>query len=181
MTDLRDQSINGIIRLEGGYTNDPNDSGGETNYGITVAVARAHGYTGSMKDMPVSVAQDIYRKKFWDIMLLDEVEAISPPVAFALFQAGVVMGPPAVGTMFQRCLDVLNQSGKLYPDIKVDGNVGPMTVATFKEYMARRPDGGDVVMVRALNSLFGSHFIELAEARQKDEDFVYGWLFKRVT
>lgn len=38
---MKDKIINEIIRVEGGYVNDPRDSGGETNFGITVAVARA--------------------------------------------------------------------------------------------------------------------------------------------
>ena len=36
-----------IFGGEGGYVNDPNDPGGETNWGCTVAVARANGYTAS--------------------------------------------------------------------------------------------------------------------------------------
>ena len=33
--------INELIEREGGYVNDPKDSGGETKFGITVATARA--------------------------------------------------------------------------------------------------------------------------------------------
>ena len=51
--------IDAILRAEGGYVNDPQDKGGETNYGITVAVARANGYTGPMRDLTVAVARDI--------------------------------------------------------------------------------------------------------------------------
>jgi lysozyme family protein len=31
--------ITNLLAAEGGYVNDPRDSGGETNYGITVATA----------------------------------------------------------------------------------------------------------------------------------------------
>ncbi|MEG1325710.1 MAG: glycosyl hydrolase 108 family protein, partial [Janthinobacterium sp.] len=51
--------INAILRAEGGYVNDPLDAGGETNFGITVAVARANGYKGAMRDMPEAVARAI--------------------------------------------------------------------------------------------------------------------------
>lgn len=54
-----------ILRNEGGYVNNPKDPGGETNYGITIATARANGYTGSMRTIPMSVVEAIYRKKFW--------------------------------------------------------------------------------------------------------------------
>ena len=52
---LKDQIIDEIIRKEGGYVNDPADSGGETNWGITVSRARQSGYNGDMRTMPRSV------------------------------------------------------------------------------------------------------------------------------
>jgi len=35
-------------------------------------------------------------------------------------------------------------------------------------------------MVLALNCLQGAFYVELAEKREKDERFVYGWLLNRV-
>ena len=52
--------INHVIEIEGGYVDDPSDSGGETNYGITKAVARRYGYAGHMRDLPREVAYQIY-------------------------------------------------------------------------------------------------------------------------
>jgi hypothetical protein len=46
-----------LLLREGGYSDNAADSGGQTKYGITEEVARAHGYTGAMKDLPLSVAQ----------------------------------------------------------------------------------------------------------------------------
>ena len=63
---LKDQIIDEIIRKEGGYVNDPADSGGETNWGITVNRARQSGYNGDMRTMPRSVAEQIYAEDYWD-------------------------------------------------------------------------------------------------------------------
>lgn len=41
-----------LIAIEGGYSNDPDDSGGETTWGVTERRARKFGYTGPMIDMP---------------------------------------------------------------------------------------------------------------------------------
>lgn len=46
-----DTAFDRLLGNEGGYVNNPADPGGETNWGVTVAVARASGYTGAMRDM----------------------------------------------------------------------------------------------------------------------------------
>jgi lysozyme family protein len=46
-----DQLIEEVIGREGGYSNHPADRGGATRWGITEAVARAHGYRGVSADL----------------------------------------------------------------------------------------------------------------------------------
>lgn len=169
-----------VLLREGGYVNDPSDSGGETNYGITLAVARAYGYEGPMRDLPRDTAKAIYKAKYWDYNLLDEVAKLSPKIADELFDTGVNQGVASAGAFLQRSLNVLNQGGALYADTKVDGHIGRMTVAALREYLKRRGAQGEIVLFRALNSLQGAFYIELAEGRAKDEKYVYGWLLNRV-
>lgn len=173
--------VNKVIKIEGGYVNDPKDSGGETNWGITIAVARAFGYTGPMRDMTRQQAAEIYKARFWDSMRLDDVAAISPQIALELFDSGVNVGTQRAGEWFQTCLNAFNQEGSWYRDITVDGRIGPMTIAAFRDYMTRRVrNHGERVMLRALNALQGAFYIDLSQRRQKDERFVYGWILNRV-
>lgn len=176
-----DALVADVIKREGGYANDTRDSGGETNYGITIAVARAHGYQRSMRDMSSEDAKQIYRKAFWDYMRLDEVEALVPTVAAELFDTAVNQGNTAAGKYLQRALNIFNQNSVLYADIEADGQVGGMTIAALREYMRTRARDGELVLLRALNALQGAFYIELAESRSKDEAFVFGWLKNRVT
>ena len=44
-----DQLIDAVIDREGGYVDHPADKGGPTRFGITQAVARAHGYAEAMR------------------------------------------------------------------------------------------------------------------------------------
>lgn len=175
-----DTCVERVLGVEGSYVNDPNDSGGETNWGITVAVARAFGYTGAMQMMTRDQAKAVYRRRYWDSLCLDDIYVIAPAIAHELFDTAVNRGVETAGKYLQRCLNVLNKGGTLYGDVSVDGRIGPMTVAALREYLSARGKQGEVVMLRALNALQGADYIFLAEARPKDEAFVYGWLLNRV-
>ena len=41
------QIAEGIVAREGGYVNDPDDPGGATNHGITLATLQRHGHSGN--------------------------------------------------------------------------------------------------------------------------------------
>ena len=56
--------IEELIEREGGYVNHPRDKGGPTRFGITEAVARAHGYAGAMALLPREEAVAIYRRLY---------------------------------------------------------------------------------------------------------------------
>jgi lysozyme family protein len=169
-----------VLGKEAGYSNDPRDSGGATKYGITEAVARAFGFFLPMNMLTLEKAKAIYRAKYWDALQLDEVARLAPVVAGELFDTAVNLGTGQAGTFLQRALNVLNKEASWYPDVLADGRIGPMTLAALREYMGRRADEGQIVLMRALNALQGAFYVELAERRGKDEAFVYGWLLNRV-
>ena len=176
-----DDAIAALAPIEGGYTNDPADSGGETNFGITVATARAFGYVDPMRTMPREVAVYIYRKQYWDALSLDNVALLAPDVAKELFDSAVNCGTEQAGRWLQRSLNVLNNTGAMYADVAADGRVGALTVAALREYLSARGADGAKVLLRALNALQGAFYIGLAESTPKDERFVYGWLLNRVS
>ena len=179
---LKNKIIDKIIEIEGGYVNDPNDSGGETNYGITKRVARKYGYSGNMIDLPRSLAFEIYEKLYWDSMRLDDIEEIAgEKVAEELADTGVNMGIGRASEFLQRSLNVLNNREKDYKDLEVDGSVGGKTLSALKSFVDKRGDQGALVLYAMLNSLQGAFYITLAERREKDEKFIYGWFKSRVT
>lgn len=175
-------AFNRLILIEGGYSNDPADSGGRTMYGITERVARRNGYKGNMASLPLEVAQQIYRAQYWDTLALDAVAARSrPSVAEELFDTAVNCGVAVAGTFLQRCLNALNRQEQYYSDIVADGLIGPATLGALSAYVSRRGiDQGVLVLLRMLNALQGERYIALAEKREKDEEFIYGWFLHRV-
>ena len=175
-----DEAFSELLSVEGGYSDHPNDRGGKTNFGITEAVARANGYTGPMEELTQGQAQGIYKAQYWDTLRLNDVAALSWAVAAELFDTGVNMGVGVAGKFLQRALNALNRQGQDFPDLTVDGVIGPMTVANLKAYMGRRGFEGQKVLLRALNALQGTRYIEIAEGRESQETFVYGWFLQRI-
>jgi lysozyme family protein len=89
----REASISKTLTYEGGYTNDPRDPGGATNWGITIFDARLYwkhdASPADVKAMPKSVAIDIYRQKYWAKLGCDARPA---GVDFVEFDFGVNSG-----------------------------------------------------------------------------------------
>ncbi|HHO6711848.1 TPA: glycoside hydrolase family 108 protein [Klebsiella variicola] len=175
----KDEIFNSILGKEGGYVNNPNDKGGPTNWGITQSVARAHGYTGDMRNLTRQQALDILEADYWTGPRFDQISELSPAIASELCDTGVNMGPAVAAKFLQRVLNVMNNQGRLYADIVADGQIGPRTIVALRSYLSARGDTGIAVMLKALNSLQGARYIELSEQRAANEAFTFGW-FNRV-
>lgn len=174
--------IDEVIRAEGGYVDDPHDAGGKTKYGITEKVARAAGYQGDMRDLPIELAKKIYYRKYVEEPGFSRIAAISPAIAAEVIDTGVNCGPATAGKFLQMALNAFNQRGALWPDLVVDGGVGQKTADALTAYLKNRAkDDGERVMLSALNCLQGARYIEISQAGDmKNESFVYGWIRNRV-
>ena len=180
MSDAFDAAIADLLGVEGDFSDDPADSGGATRYGITEAVARRHGYIGPMRALPAETAKAIYRADYWDAQNLNAVAMLSRRVAWELFDTGVNMGTGQAGEFLQMSLNAFNRQATDYPDLEVDGEIGPQTLDALDAFLRLRGHDGETVLLRALNALQGAAYIELAERREKDERFVFGWFLQRV-
>lgn len=113
------------VRHEGGYSDDPDDPGGETNYGISKAA-----HPDAWRNGPPSKDEAIrvYRESYWDRLGLGEIE--DQAVAEKIFDLAVNVGPVGgvgndqdlgAGEAVQLALNRLGHK------VKVDGVIGPRT------------------------------------------------------
>src|SRR5271166_7021852 len=101
---------------EGGYSNDPDDPGGETNFGIS---KRYHPDV-DIKNLTVEGAQQIYWTDYW---LKASCDKLPPDVAFVLFDYAVLPGIGSASKALQNLVKV-----------KADGEIGPATLAAVPDY-----------------------------------------------
>lgn len=169
--------IAAVLMLEGGYVNDPVDPGGETNHGITKRVAEAHGYKGSMRDIPANLVQDIYLKDYIEKPGFMPMVELQPAVATKLIDAGVNAGPYRSSVWFQQSLNALNRGGKDFPSIKVDGRVGATSIQSYKSLeKARGKIKACELTLKAMDGFQTMHYLNLVKLNK----FTVGWLDNRV-
>lgn len=172
--------IEELIEREGGYVDHPADRGGPTKFGITEAVARAHGYRGGMRRLTRTMAATIYRRLYWERPRFDKVAERAPKIGAELFDTGANMGPGVATSFLQRALNALNRGARDYADIAVDGRIGPATLAALEGFLGHRGTAGETVLLKALEALQGERYLRLAETRPANEAFLYGWLANRI-
>ena len=178
-----DRFFERLVEREGGYSDHASDAGGKTRWGVTEAVARAHGYDGDMAALPQAIAREIYDRRYWSGPGFDRLADISVRVAEEVFDTGVNMGPVVAAQFLQRALNKLNRRGRDYADIVEDGQAGPVTRSALAAYLKRNGGGAATIrMVKALNVLQGARYFDIAaSADHRNEDFMNGWLDHRVS
>lgn len=140
-----------LIGHEGGYVNDPRDTGGETHWGITIQTARANGYTGAMRAMCREQAKQIYFKAFWQRYNCNQ---FPPELAFQFLDACVNHGSGNASRMLQRAVGVAD-----------DGVIGKITLAAIERYS-----------VADVGLLFQAERLEFYTKLKNFDAFGKGWI-----
>jgi lysozyme family protein len=145
-----EELIEDVIDREGGYVSHPADRGGETNWGITKAVARQNGFTGQICNLPRVTAAEIYRQIYWITPNLHKVAEKAESLAEELFDTGINMGTGTAAGFLQRALNALNRNQQDFADLTIDRRIGPATLNALGAFLrTRRPDG-EQVLIKAI-------------------------------
>lgn len=152
-----------------GWANDPDDRGGATMCGITIGTyegyCRKKGYPKPTNERLRNISSeqwlDVLKTLFWDKWKADEI--ISQPLANILVDWVWASGTNGI-KIPQRIL------AKAFPDVKVDGIVGPKTLHALNSY-APREELFSLIHYARVN------FIEdIIRRNPKQSKFRKGWL-----
>lgn len=176
-----DECFKLVLDFEGGYSNDPADRGGETNYGITYNTlndAKNKGwipFNVTIQNIQLEHAKIIYKKGYWDVV---QADSLPHPLDLIMFDSAVNHGPGAAVKLLQKSLNALLR----YTELKVDGIIGPLTLRAINDYVGLGSTPGtppnsnirylciDVLMNRV------ELYLSIVLNNKSQEKFLKGWL-----
>ena len=156
-------AVERTLAHEGGYSNDPEDPGGETRWGISRRWARSVGLPDlDIRGLSREAAIEFYRNHWWDEYHYGDL--IDQRIAEEVFDMSVVAGPGASHLCLQRALwSVSYVARDPALRVKADGVLGPITRATANRAPAH-------CLLAALKSEHAGYFRDLDKPR-----FEAGW------
>ena len=158
MSTAFDTAFGRLMSYEGGYSNDPDDPGGETNFGIS----KRSFPEVDIANLTEEQAKVIYLEKFWIPLRLNHV--VEPNIAAEIFEQGVNLGNKMAVKNAQSALNYLGGG------LKVDGDMGPVTVGAINGFKDQH------LLFRILNGIQFCYYLNLVKVNLKQRKYARGWL-----
>lgn len=159
----RDACIALMLRLEGGYVNDPRDPGGATKYGVTqktLSATNLPGMPANVKDLTPEQATAFYVATDWAQIHGDDLPGALAPL---MLNSAVNMGEPTAVGLLQECLGVPR-----------DAVMGPRTVEAVKNWHS------PYMPEQTLAEEFAAHVgVRYATLSGREGQYELGW-FRRL-
>lgn len=170
-----DKAFELIIVAEGGYVNDPKDSGGETILGVSrkahpnwtgwkyVDIYKERG-NGPKEITRIStdprgeiwpLVKALYRGAYWNSCRCDDLPDLH---RYPLFSCAINCGISSAAAFYQRALGV--------PD---DGKIGLATIKAARNY---RDQAG---VLREFFEIWATHYDKIVERRPDQIKYLNGW------
>jgi lysozyme family protein len=176
-------AFNITMQNEGGYANNPNDSGGETWRGIArnywpnwggwpivdqiVATNPANLNQALFADTSLNaMVEQFYQENFWNPVGLPDINC--QQTANQLFDIAVNMGISTAGRILQEGINTLTTN-----QIAVDGTVGPLTIQAANSL-------NDEELYNAVCALRKQRYESIIAANPSQAVFENSW-FSRIT
>jgi len=152
-----------LIVSEGGYVNDPQDNGGETNWGVTKkSWADYLGRVvkdGEMKALTKTDVKPFYKKMYWDKCRCDDLPS---GLDYAVFDFAVNAGTGQAARFLQRAVGVHD-----------DGVIGSGTISAVKAHPAKE-------LLETFSKQKSDFYRSIVQRTPSQAKFLNGWL-NRVT
>jgi lysozyme family protein len=182
-----------LLKVEGGFVDDPVDRGGATKFGISLRFLVAEGQIDldgdGFADFDLDMDGDIdgidirkltrgdakflYHRCFWKRL---DADSFLRPVGEMLFDQGVNGGLSAACKMLQKAINACIAKYRLnIVPLKVDGDLGEKTHAAMDAVIAL-PAARTAAIVIAYKDAVKARYRAIAAANPSQKRFLAGWL-----
>jgi len=172
-----DECFRLVLGVEGGYSDNPNDKGGKTNWGITEGTLNTAYNAGlvkhnDVKKLTADEAKVIYKTNYWDKCKCDTLPV---PLDYLVFDAAVNHGLGGAGELLQKSINAVIKAEA----VKVDGAIGPLTLEAVSRYLGQFKNTctlplEDLCFAFLLERVLKYNSIIGRDPTQKA--FIHGWL-----
>lgn len=165
MADIKISIVKTLIH-EGGYVNNPNDSGGATKYGVTQRdITGLPGFPADVKDLTEDQATTYYQDFYWGKFGQKGVfakqnypQVHDQGVLDKLLDMSVLFGVGEAVILIEKVLQLVE-----------DGFFGPHDLVAVNE---AEPNS----LVQAFKAALAAHAVGIANAQPHDRIFLTGWI-----
>ena len=174
-----DNAVLHTLGLEGVFSDDANDRGGATRFGITHGTLAIYQQKfqklqgRNIRSLTREEAIDIYRALYWRY---DDIH--SPMIATELFDIGVNGGLTTATLIAQRAVNfhpkVRQIAGRQVQPLVVDGLWGPSTRDAINALSVTKADR--LLLFKALVLFQAKRYCEIVIGNPTQLDFIDGWL-----
>lgn len=158
MNNLASKCIEVILKNEGGFQNNPNDTGNYVNgilVGTKYGIAAKYFPNEDIPNLTIERAKEIYFKKYWKPLKLEEV--ISNETCLQIFDMAVNAGKSRAVKLAQKLVGV-----------PADGKMGPITRNAINIYSPN--------FTEAYKLKRKEYYTRLSDRKPSYKVFLKGWL-----
>lgn len=153
-----------MLRWEGGYSNDPYDKGGETNYGLSSRFLKARGIDKKVSELTMQDVRTIYYTYIW---LPSQAEKFNDTtVQLFVFDCSVNHGISTAAGLLQRAVDCLTP-------IAIDSIIGKQTIKATNDLINST---SFPLLLELMKLVRGGYYLHIIERDSTQKQFIKGWL-----
>lgn len=142
-----------------GYVNDPDDTGGETKFGV----AKNANPELNIAKLTWDAAKRVYYKKYWLAGDCADIATFAPKLAMMHFDGCVNHGNGRAARMLQEAVGAT-----------IDGDIGPKSLEAIK--IACAAPGGELAVCAKVLMLRKSFYLKIVERNPSQMKFLKGWM-----
>lgn len=186
-----EEALKKILIIEGKYSNDPIDNGGETYKGIARKfhphwlgwriidnAKKLESFPGGLDKNKTlqNHVKALYKKQYWDAINGDKMP--NQHIAEEVLDAGVNIGIRRSARFLQESINLLNRNQASQEDLIIDGVIGNQSINALKKTL--KLDKSNQYVLILLNIFQGMRYINILRANPSQEKYTRGWIKRTI-